>query len=193
MAAGFPYFHSDVSVESEAIRRCWGWLFVWGILLLVAGTAAVLFPVLGTVFAIELLGFLFLLAAGGHLVAAFQARGWGGVLITLLCGIMYLFSGIVLLERPLLGAAAFVLFLAMMFFAVGVARMTAAIVHRFTGWGWAALSGFVSILLAVMIWRGFPDTALWLIGTFVGIDLIFAGWSWIMLGLAARQLPTAPA
>jgi len=56
------------------------------------------------------------------------------------------------------------------------------------------VSGVISVALAVLLWQNFPESALWVIGMFVGIDLIFAGWSWVMLGLAARQLPaTAPA
>jgi uncharacterized membrane protein HdeD (DUF308 family) len=31
-----------------------------------------------------------------------------------------------------------------------------------------------------------PGAALWIIGMFVGIDLIFCGWSWVMLALALR-------
>lgn len=30
-----------------------------------------------------------------------------------------------------------------------------------------------------------------MIGTCVGIDLIFNGWSWVMPGLAARSIPAA--
>jgi uncharacterized membrane protein HdeD (DUF308 family) len=31
------------------------------------------------------------------------------------------------------------------------------------------------------------------VGLFVGIDLIFDGWSWVMMGLALRSLPRQPA
>ena len=96
-----------------------------------------------------------------------------------------------LLERPLLGAAVYTLFLTMLFFALGIVRIVAAFTHRFSGWGWAVLSGVVTLCLGVLIWRQLPEAALWVIGTFVGIDLIFNGWSWVMLGVAARSLPAA--
>jgi hypothetical protein len=36
-----------------------------------------------------------------------------------------------------------------------------------------------------------PSTGLWVIGLFVGIDLIFNGWAWIALSLALRKTPEA--
>ncbi len=195
MSTGFPYFRSRVAEEHAAIHRVWGWMVGWGALLTVGGIAALAYPAAATVVSVEVFAVLLLFAAAGQFIAAFQSRGWGGGLCAVLCAALYLFAGIVLLERPLLGAAGYTLFLTMLLFAVGIVRVAAAVGARFSGWGWAALSGGISVLLAVMIWRDFPESALWVIGTFVGIDLIFAGWSWVMAGLAARQLPalTEPA
>jgi uncharacterized membrane protein HdeD (DUF308 family) len=192
MSTGFPFFHSAIAAEAERLRKSWGWLLAWGLVLVVVGTAALLLPLLATVASAQVFGILMLIAAGGHIAAAFSARGWGGVLMTVLCGALYFFAGIVFLERPLLGAAAFTLFLAMMFFAGGVARIAAALIHRFSGWGWTVVSGAISVLLAILIWRDLPESALWVIGTFVGIDLIFSGLGWIILALGLRKLPANP-
>ena len=189
MSTGFPYFRSQVAAELDAIRRAWGWMLGWGIFLIVGGFVALTYPAATTMISVELFGVLFLFAAAGQAVAVFRSPGWGGTLGALLCGILYLFGGIVLLERPLLGAAGYTLFLAMLFLAIGAVRVATAIAHRFSGWGWAAVSGGISVLLGLLIWRDYPESALWVIGTFVGIDLLFAGWSWVMVGLAARQLP----
>jgi uncharacterized membrane protein HdeD (DUF308 family) len=43
-----------------------------------------------------------------------------------------------------------------------------------------------------MIWRQWPVSGLWVIGLFIGIDLIFYGWSLVMLGLLAKRLPDQP-
>jgi uncharacterized membrane protein HdeD (DUF308 family) len=192
MSTGFPFFRSRVAEELDAIHRTWGWLMAWGVLLMVAGIAAVAYPHAATVASVQVFGVLLLFAAAGQFIAAFYARGWGGVLAAILCGVLYLFGGVVLIERPLLGAAGYTLFMTMLFFAVGIVRITSAVLHRFSGWGWAVLSGGISVLLAVLIWQEFPESALWVIGMFVGIDLIFAGWSWVMTALAARRLPALP-
>jgi uncharacterized membrane protein HdeD (DUF308 family) len=189
-STGFPFFRSQVAAELDAIHHRWGWLLAWGVLLIIGGIAALTYPVAATVISVKIFGFVLLFAAAGQFIAAFSARGWGGVLAAVLCGVLYLFAGIVLLDRPLLGAAGYTLFLAMMFFAIGIVRIVAAVINQFSGWGWALLSGGIDVLLAMLIWQNYPESALWVIGVFVGIDLIFAGWSLVMTGLAARRLPT---
>src|SRR5262245_2197013 len=136
-SSGFPYFRSQVAAELDAIHHRWGWILAWGVLLVIVGMAALMYPVAATIVSVQIFGFVLLLGAVGQFIAAFSARGWGGVLASVLCGVLYLFAGIVLLDRPLLGAAGYTLFLAMMFFAIGIVRIVAAVLHRFSGWGWA--------------------------------------------------------
>jgi uncharacterized membrane protein HdeD (DUF308 family) len=62
-------------------------------------------------------------------------------------------------------------------------------VERFHGWGWVLANGIVTLILGVLIWREWPESALWVIGMFVGIDMLFAGWSWVMTALAVRSVP----
>ncbi|HEX4609950.1 MAG TPA: HdeD family acid-resistance protein [Urbifossiella sp.] len=187
MATGFPFFHTPDRAEAIALRGAWGWLLAWGVLLLVVGTVALVYPALATLVTVEVLGVLLLMAAGAQFGGAFWARGWGGVLYAVLAGLLYLFAGAVLLERPALGAAGYTLFLSMLFFAGGVLRIVAAVSRRFYGYWWNVLSGVVGVLLGLMIWQDFPASTLWVIGTFVGIDLIFAGWAWVMLALAVHD------
>jgi uncharacterized membrane protein HdeD (DUF308 family) len=195
MSSGFPYFLAQAEADLAALRRAWGWLLAWGLLLVAAGVAALAYPALATIVTVEVIGIILLVAAGGQFAGAFWARGWGGVVYAVLCGALYLFAGVVLLGRPALGAAGYTLFLSMLFFAGGVLRLVVAVARRFSGWGWTALSGVVGVVLALLIWQDFPESALWVIGTFVGIDLVFAGWGWVMLALALRPgpAPAAPA
>ena len=60
--------------------------------------------------------------------------------------------------------------------------------EHFHGWPWVLLNGFISVFLGIYIWRHLPETAMWLIGTFVGIDLIFCGASWIFLAFGIRSV-----
>ncbi len=189
MQTGFPFFRSGLESELRRLQGAWFWILLWGILLAVVGTFAVIYPVVATVATVEIFGVLMLIAAGGQIAGAFFARGWGGAVISLLCGVLYFFAGVIFIERPLVSASGFTLFLAMLFVAVGVARIAAAFSTRFAGWGWTLLSGIVTLVLGVMVWRQLPEAALWVIGTFVGIDLIFAGWAWIMLALGVRTIP----
>ena len=55
----------------------------------------------------------------------------------------------------------------------GAMRLIFAMAEQFPGRGWVAFNGLVTFALGVMIWRQWPESGLWVIGTFVGIDLIF--------------------
>jgi uncharacterized membrane protein HdeD (DUF308 family) len=186
---GFPFFLSGVAEELHDLRRNWGWFLALGVALIAAGTLAILYPVLATFTTIEVFGFLLLFGAGVEAVSAFRAPRWGGLFLHLFTGLLYLFIGTVIVERPGLGAAGYTLMMAVFFVAAGLVRIVFALTQRFSGWGWALLSGAVSLLLGILIWRDLPASALWVIGTFVGIEMLFNGWMWVMLGLAARSLP----
>jgi uncharacterized membrane protein HdeD (DUF308 family) len=64
-----------------------------------------------------------------------------------------------------------------------------SVVERFDGWGWMLVSGLVSVVLGVAIWKQWPLSGLWVIGLFVGIEMLTSGLSWLMLGLAVRSAP----
>jgi uncharacterized membrane protein HdeD (DUF308 family) len=193
MSAAFPYFLSPgADRELRPLRRNWGWFLALGVLLVLLGTAAIGYPIVATLATVELFGVFLLVAAGVEFVSGVWAIGWGGFFPHLLCGLLSLFLGVLLVDRPGLGAAGYTLVLAVFFVASGVLRIGHALSRRFSGRGLTLLSGAITLLLGVLIWRDFPESALWVIGTFVGIDLVFNGLSWVMLGLAARALPSGP-
>ncbi len=70
----------------------------------------------------------------------------------------------------------------------GLFRIAITVTVRFHGWVWALLNGVISVALGVMIWRDWPESAFWVIGLFVGIDMLFAGWAWVMTALAVRDV-----
>jgi len=188
---GFPYFLSAAPDEHPELRRNWACFVALGIALIAFGILAIAYPVVATLTTVEVFGFLLLFGAGVEVVSGIWTRRWGGFFLHLFTGLLYLFVGSVIVERPGLGAAGYTLLLAVFFVAAGLVRVVYAITHRFSGWGWTLLSGAITLLLGVMIWRELPASALWVVGTFVGIELLFNGISWFMLGMAARSI-TAP-
>jgi uncharacterized membrane protein HdeD (DUF308 family) len=56
--------------------------------------------------------------------------------------------------------------------------------------GWFLFDGVVTLILAVMIWRTWPSSSAWVIGTLVGISMLFSGVSRLALSLAARSVTT---
>jgi uncharacterized membrane protein HdeD (DUF308 family) len=52
--------------------------------------------------------------------------------------------------------------------------------------GWQAVDGIITIILGALVLAQWPASGLWVIGLFIGIDLIFYGLAWIALALGLR-------
>ena len=175
--------------ELEGLRKAWGWLLVLGILLTIVG-----FMAIGSAFIVGLITFIvfgILLMVGGvvDILSAFWAHCWRGFWLHLLAGILYVVLGFLLVQHPIAAAAGFTLVLAAAFMVGGLFRIVSALVDRFPGWFWVLLNGLVTLVLGVMIWKGWPDASLQIIGIFVGIDMVLAGISWIMMAVAVHSMP----
>jgi uncharacterized membrane protein HdeD (DUF308 family) len=180
--------------ELDHLRSHWFWIVLLGLLLVVAGTAAIVVPpaTVGTTFAaVVFLGILLMVAGVATIVSSFWIGKWGGFLVQLLVGILYVACGFVVTENPAISALTMTLFVAVSFIVLGVFRSVGALVLRFPQWGWALLNGVVTLLAGVVIYRQLPFDALWVIGLLLGLEMLFNGWTWIMLGLALRRVPKA--
>ena len=137
--------------------------------------------------------FGFLLLAGGiaEIASSFSAGRWSGTLVHLLMGVLYAVVGLLIIEQPANSAIQLTLIIAIFLIVSGIFRIVAALSERFHGWGWVLLNGTITLLLGLLIQKQWPVSGLWVIGLFVGIDLIFNGWAWIMLSLGLRRIPTA--
>jgi uncharacterized membrane protein HdeD (DUF308 family) len=103
--------------------------------------------------------------------------------------VLYLAAGVIIIDRPLEAAILYTLIMAVFFFVEGLFRIIAAISGRFRDWGWVLLSGVITLLLGVLIWKQWPISGLWVVGMFLGIDMIVNGAAYIALGLNARRIP----
>src|SRR5439155_1679425 len=108
--------------------------------------------------------------------------------LSLLIAILDLVVGLFMIEDPLRAAATLTLILAAMFLVGGLVRIIVALVERFPHWNWVLLDGVITFALGVLLWRKWPEDSLWTIGLFVGINLLFKGWTWVMLALTVRSL-----
>ncbi len=174
---------------AEELRRGWGWFLALGIALVLLGLIALSWSVLATIATVALFGWLLLVGGILSTVHAFMRRRWGGFFIELFAGILYGLVGMMMLANPLEAGLALTLLIAIFLMIGGIFRIVTALMVRFPHWMWMLLNGVISLLLGVMIWREWPVSGLWVIGLFLGIDLIFYGWSLIMLGLTVKSLP----
>jgi uncharacterized membrane protein HdeD (DUF308 family) len=171
----------------EALSRNWGWLLAFGILMIILGVFAIGAPVVATIAVQFALGWILVIGGVAEGIHAFMAQGWRGFLFELLSAILYLVVGVLLLVNPVGGAWALTVVLAVFLNVEGNHKNVKALRARdHGGWGWLLASGILSLVLGFLIWAEWPASGLWIIGLLVGIQLLFTGWSLVMLALAAR-------
>lgn len=173
----------------DSIRKNWGWFLALGIFLLLAGILAVGSSVFTTLFTVTFLGALLLIAGIVEVVSSFWAGRWGAFFLTLFSGLLYLVVGALIFWHPAAAAAALTLLMALLFIVLGIAKIVGSLISRFPHWGWVLFSGVISLILGGLILAQWPQSGLWVIGLFVGIDLIFYGWAWILMAFRAKNLP----
>jgi len=175
----------------EDLREIWGFLVGMGVALIILGIVAIGSSFIATMATVFVFGILLLLGAMFQVVTAVWGRSWRGFFLHLLGGVLYLIVGVFMIDHPVETALWMTLLVAAGLLASGILRIVMAVVERFEGWGWMLLSGGISLVLGIAIWRQWPLSGLWVIGLFVGIEMISSGLSWAMLGLAVRRAPRA--
>jgi uncharacterized membrane protein HdeD (DUF308 family) len=178
-------------IGADEIRRSWGWFLALGVILVLLGMMALGWAVLTTLASVVLFGWLLLFGGILSVIHAFMRRRWGGFFLELFAGILYVVIGLMIVGNPAEGAITLTLLIAVFLMIGGIFRILAALTVRFHHWIWVLLNGVISLLLGIMIWSQWPLSGLWVIGLFIGIDMIFYGWSLIMLAMAVRSLPSS--
>jgi uncharacterized membrane protein HdeD (DUF308 family) len=163
--------------------------FLWlGIFFIILGCVAVGTAVLTTLISIVLLGMIF--AVGGILMLIDSFSFWhkkSGYFVHLLISLLYFGIGASLIIYPAAGSISLTLILGIFYIISGVFRISFASAVQTPHWGWAWFNGFISVLIGLLILTSWPASGLFVIGLFVGIDFIFAGWAYVMASLGARR------
>lgn len=166
-------------------------MFILGILLIVLGLFAIAAPGLAGISLTLLLGLVTIAGGVAQTAAALPSRSRHG-LSPMVWGIVTIVAGAFIVTRPAGALAGLTLFLAAYFLVEGISEVMLAFkVRPEPGWGWALFSGVVSVLLAIMIWRQFPVSGRWALGTLLGIKLLFTGWTILSLRAALSAVAGA--
>jgi uncharacterized membrane protein HdeD (DUF308 family) len=177
-----------IAAARAAIAERWGWFLALGIVLVLAGVAAIAFPLLSTIAAKIALGWIFLAGGAMLLIHAFSIKEWRGFLLELLVGVLYVVAGGWLAFFPFTGIITLTILLAALFLAEGVLEVIMAVrVRPHEGWVWLLLSGLVAVAVGVLIAYELPSSATWAIGLLAGVNLLSTGVSFIVLALAGRR------
>ena len=166
----------------------WKLFLAEGIFLIILGVIAIIVPHFFTVAIVVCLGWI-LLFGGIFLITRallfFRMPGFG---LWLFMGILQFIIGYLFLAQPLQGILTLTLLMTLFFALEGIAKISFALMMRpLAHWGFVLFSGITALILAVVVWMGWPGTAEWLLGLLFGINMLFGGWSLVNISLRHKD------
>ena len=182
---------ASANIDDEVfgeLKKHWAWMLSLGIVMVILGVIGLGMTVLFNEIVVMYFGFLLLFGSGVQLMQAFRAEAWKGRVWHVLIALVYIVGGIIAVTEPVIAGMTLALLIAWTLIVIGVLRLVMALQMRgAAGWLWTLLGGALSVVLGVMIINEWPQSGLWVIGLFVAIEILFAGWSQIMIALAAKN------
>jgi uncharacterized membrane protein HdeD (DUF308 family) len=191
MASTNPNISDMQRAVKDTVHLHWQIFLTQGVIMVVLGVLAVVWPQISTIAVDVYVGWLFLLSGVVGLVSMFLAQNVQAFLWSLLTAALSLFVGVLLLWHPTEGAVSLTLVLIALFIVEGIFQIAASLSYRDVfpdSWGWMLASGIVDLILAALIIKGWPSTASWALGLIVGINLFSSGLAVIMVALAGKTL-----
>jgi len=171
---------------SKAVLEKRGWFIALGIVMIVVGSAAIMFPYVATVSTKIFLGWFLIIGGITQAIHAFWVKNWGGFFWALLVGLLEVFAGAFLLVYPVAGIIALTIYVAAVFIVEGIIRALLAFhLKPEAGLISILICRIVSICLSAMLWAKLPSSAIWAIGLLVGLNMSMAGWTLLMIAMAA--------
>jgi len=171
----------------EMIRH-WGWFLAFGIVLLFLGIVAIVRSFITTVASMMFFGWLLMFAGIIEFMYAFMVGKWAGFFLHLLLALWLGIIGALTLFRSVVSAEALTLAMSVFFLVAGLYEFfTSMWVSNLPGWGWGAANGMISAIMGLLLLAQWPVSGLWVVGLFIGIDLIFYSAVWIAMALQLHE------
>lgn len=179
---------STATIAKQSVN----WSIALSVLMILAGALAIVIPLAAGIAVTLLVGWLLVFSGGFHLVFGWHTRSVGGFLWESLLGILYILVGAYLLFHPGVGLESLTLALAIYLLVEGILEFIFSFRLRpLPGSGWLLFDGILTLILAILIWASWPSSTAWVIGTLVGISILFSGVSRLVLSLLARRVVSA--
>lgn len=176
----------------DVLRESWAWFLGLGILLALLGVFALGSATAATRASVMIFGWALVVGGALQTAHAVWRHGWSGSLLDLASGVLFLIVGTMTVTHPLQSTVALSLVLAVFLVVRGAIRLLAGVSHRFPHRLWVLVHGAITLALGSWLWTTWPESSLWMLGVFVGLDLLLEGVTLALLAMAARQLPERP-
>ncbi len=173
---------------TDVFKEATGMSIGLALVMIVLGVLAVFLPFATGIGISILVGWIIVFSGFAYVAYAFSAQGAGAFLWRLLIGIAYVLGGLYLAFHPGLALESLTLVVAVIFVVESVLQIVVFFQFRsLSGSGWILFDGIVTLLLAYVIWRPWPSSSVWAVGTLVGINLIVSGFTRLMYSVTARK------
>ena len=173
----------------SAIHRASTWSIVLSVLIMALGVLAIALPMIAGFAVTALVGWLLILSGILHLALAWRGGRPAAVIWEILLGAIYGTAGLYILANPVIGLASLTAVVAFYLFVEGVLETILSFQLRpAPGAWWLLVDGIVTLALAILIWVTWPASAAWILGTIVGVSMLFSGITRLMFSQAVRRL-----
>lgn len=173
----------------EVVEKQRNWFWLGGIALILLGIIAITASSFTKIFSVVFLGIL--IAGGGLILMVDSFRfwwgRWNGFFFYFTISALYLVVGVLLIRNPIWGAVSLTAVLAIFYLALGIFRMSVSISIRLPWWLWSFFSGVLAFCLGFLILIGWTKSSLILLSLFVGLDLLFSGWPYVMIAYSSKR------
>ncbi len=168
----------------EYLQKHWKLFFAEGVFFVILGTLAIIVPHMFTLGIIIFLDWLLLIGGIFQIIRAVSIINMPGFSLWFAIGLLQTVIGYFLVTEPAQGSQTITLLLTVFFAIEGLAKISLALMMRpLPQWSWVLFSGITALALAIVVWAGWPQTGLWVLGLLLGINMIFLGWSLIKISL----------
>ena len=179
--------HHDIGHVLEHLRGRWRWFAAFGLLTMFFGFVSLGVAGLATLVSVYMIAAFVILIGAIEITIGVNAHKWSSRIFVVLVGLLYVVAGSFALANPISGALGFTLMLGTALLATGVVRVIFA-TRLPEGPKWyVAFAGVVTVLLGVFIIAGWPENSAYVLGIFLGVDMIIYGASWLNFSLFLRR------
>jgi len=169
-----------MSIENQSnttVRKAIGWTIFLSIILIILGVLALLAPMYASAFFVAMMGWFALISGVVMVVQSFMSKPVRGFWLNLIVVLLYIISGIYILLNLAAAVAILTLTFGVLFVTEGIFGIIMGITQKAgLRLSWlVVLNGIVTLILGILVLNSWPSSALWLIGLYVGISVLFNG------------------
>ena len=171
----------------EKLRHRWGWFVALGILAIVFGVVALALDVHATITTVYIIAVFMIVAGGSEITIGIGSKTWGRFFLWIAAGLFYIVAGAFALAQPIHAAVILTLMLGSAMLAAGIIRIYIGTHMHSHAKTMVIVGGVVTALVGLFIIMGWPNNSYVILGTLLGIDLLFTGMMWVGFGLRLRS------